>query len=78
MRTKTRKSGSGPLRTVRLPGGAGAEAASRRKKLDKAVEAIECAYLSSARFSIKDLSSKVLEAAKEFTCSGYGFAVNIQ
>ena len=77
MKTKLTKRGSCPARAVPLKRDAGAEAASRRKELDKAVESIECAYLASARFSIKDLSSRVLEAAQKFTGSSYGFAAYI-
>jgi PAS domain S-box-containing protein len=77
MRTKIRKNGSDPSRAVCLSGDAGGGEALRRKQLDKDVEAIECAYLSSARFSIKDLSARVLEAAQKATGSNYGFAAYI-
>lgn len=74
MKTKNNKSRSCPSGAVFPSRGPYAEEASRRKKLDKAVEAIECAYLASSVFSIKDLSARVLGAAKNFTGSSYGFA----
>jgi len=48
-----------------------------RKKLDKAVAAIESAYLSSAILSIEDISNKVLNEARLITGSRYGFVAYI-
>ncbi|OGS29229.1 MAG: hypothetical protein A2218_04660 [Elusimicrobia bacterium RIFOXYA2_FULL_53_38] len=65
------------LRPARPPGimsASGVAEALRSKDLEKAVDSIENAYLVSSRFSIKDLSSRVLKAAKNFTGSRYGFA----
>ncbi|MCX5784820.1 MAG: PAS domain S-box protein [Elusimicrobia bacterium] len=47
------------------------------KTLNKAVTAIENAYLSSATLSIEALSDKVLKEAKLITGSRYGFAAYI-
>lgn len=70
MKTKIKK--SVPVRSVN--GSALAQEAARWERLDRAVDSIEGAYLASARFSIGELSEKVLKAAKNFTGSSYGFA----
>ncbi|HBW23074.1 MAG: hypothetical protein A2X28_04590 [Elusimicrobia bacterium GWA2_56_46] len=76
MKTRLKQNGRSPLKAARASG-ARAGQASRRKKLERAVDSIEGAYLASARFSVKELSFKVLRAAKDFTGSAYGFAAYI-
>jgi len=71
---KKRNKKISPVRPRRTAPASGAEEALRRKDLEKAVDSIEDAYLVSSKFSIKDLSSRVLEAAKKLTGSRYGFA----
>jgi len=77
MKKIVKRSGPCPSGTIAAPGRARADEALRRKKLYRAVDAIEAAYLASPEFSIKDLSCLVLEAAQEFTGSSYGFAAYV-
>ncbi len=50
---------------------------TRRDRLDRDLDLIVEAYLSSDKFSAQALSAKVLKAAKCFTRSGYGFVAYI-